>query len=154
MKKINVSRLNVTINKCESCISELEDFYNEIISGKHENSKLIKRSMELSFRSLFNSFQSIVEDYIAIVLKTLSVDVSRLYFKQCLDICVENNFISNEFLEGFRPSIKLRNDIAHGYDIPTTEVLLEYYKNNKNIYKELLDNMNRVKNTIKDEDIF
>lgn len=154
MKKINIVRLNVTITKCESCINELDEFYNEIISGKYEDNKIIKRSMELSFRSLFNSFQSIVEDYVAIVLKTLSIDVSRLYFRQCLDLCVENNFISREFSEGFKPSIKLRNDIAHGYDIPTTEVLIEYYKNNKDIYNEFLNNIKTFKNSLNNNDIF
>lgn len=154
MKRVNIARLNVTISKCENCIKELEEFYNEIISGKYEDNKIIKRSMELSFRSLFNSFQSIVEDYIAIVLKTLSIDVSKMYFRQCLDLCVENKFISKEFLEGFKPSIKLRNDIAHGYDIPTTEVLVQYYASNKKIYEEFLNNMNEFKATLSDEDIF
>lgn len=154
MKKINMIRLNVTITKCESCINELDEFYNEIISGKYEDNKIIKRSMELSFRSLFNSFQSIVEDYVAIVLKTLSIDVSRLYFRQCLDLCVENNFISKKFLDGFKPSIKLRNDIAHGYDIPSTEILLDYYKNNKEVYSEFLNNINDFKNSLNSNDIF
>lgn len=154
MKRINIVRLNVTITKCENCIKELDEFYNEIISGKYEDNKIIKRSMELSFRSLFNSFQSIVEDYVAIVLKTLSIDVSKLYFRQCLDLCVENSFVSEVFLEGFKPSIKLRNDIVHGYDIPTTKVLIEYYRNNKNIYEEFLNNMNAFKATLSNEDIF
>ena len=154
MKKINMIRLNVTITKCESCINELDEFYNEIISGKYEDNKIIKRSMELSFRSLFNSFQSIVEDYVAIVLKTLSIDVSRLYFRQCLDLCVENNFISKKFLDGFKPSIKLRNDIAHGYDIPSTEILLDYYKNNNEVYSEFLNNINDFKNSLNSNDIF
>lgn len=154
MKRVNIVRLNVTITKCENCIKELGEFYNEIISQKYEDNRIIKRSMELSFRSLFNSFQSIVEDYVAIVLKTLSIDVSKLYFRQCLDLCVENQFISKEFLDGFKPSIKLRNDIAHGYDIPSTEVLVEYYASNKNIYEEFLKNMNDFKATLSDGDIF
>lgn len=154
MKKINIARLNTTIRKTEKCVAELEEFYNEIASGKHENNNIIKRSMELSFRSLFNSFQSLVEDYVTIVLRTLSIDVSKMYFRQCLDICVENEFLTRCFVEGFKPSIKLRNDITHGYDVPTTEVLIKYYEENKDIYSEFINNINHFKESLKENDIF
>lgn len=154
MKKINITRLNTTISKSEKCLSELDEFFNELISDKYNDNAIVKRSMELSFRSLFTSFQSLVEDYVAIVLRTLSIDVSRMYFRQCLDLCVENNFLSNKFVEGFKLSIKLRNDIAHGYDVPSTQTLVNYYKNNKDIYEEFIKNINDFKETLKDEDLF
>ena len=154
MKKINLTRLNTTISKSEKCVNELDLFYNEIISDKYDNNEILKRSMELSFRSLFNSFQSLVEDYISIVLRTLSVDISKLYFRQCLDLCIENNFLSKDFVESFKPSIKLRNDIAHGYDIPTIETLIEFYKNNKDIYNKFLEDVSNFKNTLSQEELF
>lgn len=154
MKKINIIRLNTTISKAEKCASELKEFYSEIMANKYEGNKIIQRSMELSFRSLFNSFQSLVEDYVAIVLRTLSVDISKLYFRQCLELCVENHFISEEFVEGFKPSIKLRNDIAHGYDIPTTETLLEFYKENQHMYGKFIDDINQFKESLNDDELF
>lgn len=154
MKKINIARLSTTITKTEKCVFELDEFYNEIISGKYEDNKIIKRSMELSFRSLFNSFQSLVEDYIAIVLRTISIDVSKMYFRQCLDLCVENDFLTHEFVEGFKPSIKLRNDIDHGYDAPSTETLIEYYKDNKEIYKDFINKINDFKESLNENDMF
>lgn len=154
MKKINITRLNVTISKTEKCLDELEEFYKEIILKKYENNALVKRSMELSFRSLFNSFQSLVEDYISIVLRTLSIDVSKMYFRQCLDLCVENKFLSQKFVDSFKPAIKLRNDIAHGYDVPTIEALIDYYEVNKDIYKEYIANISSFKDSLKENDIF
>ncbi|MEG1254927.1 HepT-like ribonuclease domain-containing protein [Clostridium sp.] len=154
MRKINLTRLNITINKIEKCVDELNQFYEEIILDNYENNEIVKRSMELSFRSLFKSFQALVEDYISIVLKTLSVDVSKLYFRQCLELCVENQFLSEKFVEGFKPSIKLRNDIAHGYDIPTTETLVEFYKENKDMYSRFLVDVNRFKDTLSQDELF
>lgn len=154
MKKINITRLNITITKTEKCLAELEQFYDEIVSHKYDNNELIKRSMELSFRSLFNSFQSLVEDYISIVLRTLSIDVSRMYFRQCLDLCVENNFLSQKFVEAFKPSIKLRNDIAHGYDIPTIDTLLNYFRTNRSVYEEYINNIKDFKDSLKITDMF
>lgn len=154
MKKINITRLNVTINKTEKCLDELEEFYKEIVSKKYENNSLIKRSMELSFRSLFNSFQSLVEDYISIVLRTLSIDVSRMYLRQCLDLCVENKFLSQKFVDAFKPAIKLRNDIAQGYDVPAIEALIDYYESNKQVYEEYIANISSFKDSLKENDIF
>lgn len=154
MKKINITRLNVTINKTEKCLDELEEFYKEIVSKKYENNSLIKRSMELSFRSLFNSFQSLVEDYISVVLRTLSIDVSRMYLRQCLDLCVENKFLSQKFVDAFKPAIKLRNDIAHGYDVPAIEALIDYYESNKQVYEEYIANISSFKDSLKENDIF
>lgn len=110
--------------------------------------------MDLSFRSLFNSFQSLVEDYISIVLKTVSVDVSKLYFRQSLDICIDNNFLSKEFIEKFNPSIKLRNDIAHGYDIPTTDALIDLYKENNEVYNKFILDINEFKNNLDQQELF
>lgn len=154
MKKVNIARLNITITKSEKCVIELKEFYGEVISNKYDDNPIIKRSMELSFRSLFNSFQSLVEDYVSIVLRTLSVDVSRLYFRQCLDLCEENNFLSKEFVEKFKLSIKLRNDIAHGYDIPTTEMLVQYYSSNEDVYEQFLSDVNKFKNSLSEGDLF
>ncbi|MGL5415086.1 MAG: hypothetical protein ACRDAU_05455 [Clostridium sp.] len=154
MKKINIVRLNTTIMKSEKCLDELDQFFNELISERYEDAPIIKRSMELSFRSLFTSFQSLVEDYVSIVLRTLSIDVSRLYFRQSLDMCVENKFLSSKFVEGFKLSIKLRNDIAHGYDVPTTEVLVNYYKDNKDIYRQFIKDITEFKLTLKNEELF
>ncbi|SFB18363.1 HepT-like ribonuclease domain-containing protein [Clostridium frigidicarnis] len=154
MKKINLTRLDTTINKAEKCVSELDLFYKEIISNKYDNNEIIKRSMDLSFRSLFNSFQSLVEDYVSIVLRTLSVDVSKLYFRKCLEICVDNNFLSKEFMEKFKPSVKLRNDIAHGYDIPTTETLIDFYKENGEMYKLFIIDINNFKNNLNQQELF
>lgn len=154
MKKVNLARLNTTISKAEKCVHELELFYKEIISSKYDNNEIVKRSMELSFRSLFNSFQSLVEDYVVIVLKTLSVDVSRIYFKQCLEVCVKNNFLSKEFVEKFKPAIKLRNDIAHGYDIPTTDILIDFYKHNRKMYSRFVSDIKEFKNSLEQKDLF
>ena len=154
MKKINLTRLNTTINKAEKCVCELDLFYKEIISNNYDNNEIVKRSMELSFRSLFNSFQSLVEDYVAIVLRTISVDVSKVYFRQCLELCIDNNFLSEEFIEKFKPAIKLRNDIAHGYDVPSTNTLIDFYKENRSMYKMFILDINKLKNNLNQEDLF
>ncbi|MVX65898.1 hypothetical protein GKZ28_19655 [Clostridium chromiireducens] len=53
-----------------------------------------------------------------------------------------------------KPAIKLRNDIAHGYDVPTIEALIEYYENNKEIYKEYIGSISCFKDSLKENDIF
>lgn len=154
MKKINLVRLSTTIKDIEKCSDELELFYKEIISGKYKDNEIVRRSMELSFRSLFNSFQSLVEDYISVVLKTLSLDVSKLYFRQCLEACVENDFLSKEFIDKFKPSIKLRNNIAHGYNVPTTETLIEFYKENIDMYNIFILDINKFKDSLDNQELF
>lgn len=154
MKKINIARLEMLINKSEKCVDELNQFYNILLSKKYEENPIIERSMELSFRSLFNSFQSLVEDYISMVLRTVSVDVSKKFFKDCLDLCIENKFLSEDFVLGFKPSVKLRNDIAHGYDIPTKEVLMEFYGHNQHIYTLFIENIVEFKKSLNNEEFF
>lgn len=154
MKKINLARLNTTISKAEKCAYELDLFYKEIISNKYNDNEIIRRSMDLSFRSLFNSFQSLVEDYVTIVLRTLSLDVSKLYFRQCLEVCIDNNFLSKEFIDKFKPSVKLRNDIARGYDIPTTDTLIDFYRENREVYSRFILDINNFKNNLEQNDLF
>lgn len=95
-----------------------------------------------------------MEDYISIVLRTLSINLSRMYLRQCLDLCVENKFLSQKFVDAFKPVIKLTNDIAHGYDVPTIEALIDYYESNKQVYEEYIANISSFKDSLKENDIF
>lgn len=98
-----------------------------------------------NFKWLFTGFQALVEDYTSITLKTIGVSVSDKHFKDCLQLCVSKGFLSNEFVESFTMAIRLRNKISHGYKQPSIDVLIDYYRDNRNIYDEFL---NCISNTI------
>ncbi|MGL5087276.1 MAG: hypothetical protein ACRC68_16440 [Clostridium sp.] len=95
-----------------------------------------------NFRSLFNGFQSLVEDYTSITLKTIGVSVSDKHFRSCLRLCISEGFLSSEFVDSFDTAIRLRNKIANGYKQPNIKILMEYYKDNRHIYNDFLGCIN------------
>lgn len=133
MAKINKIRLIELREKVIDCIDGLEKTLKTMDKYK-DIDKTVIEMCEGNFRSLFNGFQSLVEDYTSLTLKTIGVSVSEKHFRDCLEICVNEGFLCREFVDSFSPSIRLRNRIAHGYKQPNTSVIIEYYKNNKSSY--------------------
>lgn len=137
MAKINKIRLIELKEKVIDCIDSLEKTLRTIDKYK-EMDPIVVEMCNGNFRSLFNGFQSLVEDYTSLTLKTVGVSVSDKHFRECLELCVSEGFLSKDFIDTFLPSIRLRNKIAHGYKQPSTEVLIEFYKDNKTAYDEFL----------------
>ncbi len=146
MSKINKIRLIDLKEKVIDCVDGLEKTLITMDKYKNED-QLVVEMCNGNFRNLFNGFQSLVEDYTSITLKTIGISVSYKHFKDCLNLCINEGFLTEEFVRLFIPSVRLRNRIAHGYKQPNTEILIDYYKNNKEMYeifiKSILDTLSR-----------
>lgn len=150
MGRINKVRLIDLSEKVIDCIDGLEKTIKTI--DKYKNiDPIVVEMCNGNFRSLFNGFQALVEDYTALTLKTVSISVSNKHFKDCLELCVSEEFLSRMFVESFLPAIRLRNKIAHGYKEPSTDVFIEYYKENINVYEEFLNCINTTLSRLEDE---
>ena len=134
---INKVRLIDLKDKVIDCIGGLDRTVNTMQKYKDIDPEVIEMC-DGNFRSLFNGFQALVEDYTSITLKTIGVSVSDKHFRECLRLCVSEGFLTSEFVDSFEPAIRLRNKIAHGYKQPSIEILIEYYKSNRHIYNEFL----------------
>lgn len=141
---INKIRLIDLKDKVIDCVGGLDRTLDTVKKYKETDSVVIEMCYG-NFRSLFNGFQELVEDYTSITLKTIGVSVSDKHFKDCLQLCISKGFLSNEFVESFALAIRLRNKIAHGYKQPSIDILIDYYRDNRNIYDEFL---NCISNTI------
>lgn len=135
---INKVRLIDLKDKVIDCIGGLDRTLDTIEKYSDMDSVVVEMCHG-NFRSLFNGFQALVEDYTSITLKTIGVSVSDKHFRDCLNLCISKGFLSNKFVDSFTIAIRLRNKIAHGYKQPDIDILVEYYKNNRNIYDEFLN---------------
>ena len=51
------------------------------------------------------------------------------------------NCDNKEVIKKIKDYLYNRDDIAHGYDVPKIEAIIDYYESNKVVYKEYIDNI-------------
>lgn len=115
----------------------------DLIDTSDEN---IKKILYHSVRAYFLDFHILCEDYISISMKHLNkfkVDLSAI---DGMEIIMNSNKISKDFFEFYSVSRKLRNRLAHRYNMPKDEELLLNLNNN---FKYVLELEEAVKELLK-----
>ena len=116
---------------------EWESDFNECIDSLEKCDNGIKKLLYHSVRAYFLDFHILCEDYVSISLKHLNkfkVDISAI---QGMEIVKSPNKISDEFWGFYSTSRRLRNRLAHRYNMPKDEDLLSNLKNNLEYISEL-----------------
>lgn len=148
MMKINSIRFNTVINNFKECISNIEKDLNDYKNLDSEIIKKvpdIKRLIETTLRADIIDVFKIIEDYVALSLKSYGVGISNKTLNQALDKCLEENLINYDFRVMMKKNKAIRDSYAHKYNYPTTEDLIKFYLENKEIFKEHIKLMEKIK---------
>ena len=75
------------------------------------------------------------------VLKKLGVGVTDKTFRDCLKIAEDNDLIDKNYSRCISKSVNIRNSFSHKYNVPSTEVLIQFFLDNKNVFYKHLEFM-------------
>lgn len=120
-------------NDIKECIEAVENCQDE----------KIKKLLYHSIRAYFLDFHILCEDYISISLKAINkfrIDISAI---EGMEIIRNLNNVSDNFLNFYITSRRLRNRLAHRYKMPKDEELLLNLKNNLFYINELEEEMKK-----------
>lgn len=106
---------------------------------QQEYVKMAINKLNDSFRGYILNLFSSVEEYLAFSLKTSGFSVNNKTIRECLSRALLADAISSEFSKAHKSSIAYRNNMAHRYNEPTTEELIEWWKVNKQYYIDFIE---------------
>lgn len=124
MTKINLDRLKYISTSMQEVIIDLD----EIISIYEDQSDIIKKHLEQSFRTSFLQYKELLGNYMSQCLKIVAISVSQLTYSEAIERCITEEFLPKEDLVLYKTLSKFRNDTTHVYKKPPFKVLLEFYK--------------------------
>ena len=134
-----VSDLNIGLGVSENVILSPSNKLKTLTEAEQLDyitkvSDRIKRAFRGDILNLFNS----VEEYLAFSLKTSGFTVNNKTIRECLSRALIANGVSAEFIASHQSSLVYRNSMAHRYNEPTTEELIEWWKINNKCYMDLI----------------
>lgn len=132
IKKLETTREQLGKRKIDSARIDVDTEYLEVLS------ELITAYQDVFRANVINLFTSI-EEYIAMSLRQSHVSVSSKSVSDCLKLCKDNNYISEELYEVHIKSLRHRNNIVHRYDEPTSEELQKWWEVNREQYLKFSD---------------
>lgn len=138
MVKVNKMRLEELIVNFRKCLEDLEFAIENLDSALDEKwERLIKNSIRNGVASIFTN----AEDYLGMVLKKLGVGVTDKTFRDCLKLAEDNDLIDKNYSRCISKSVNIRNSFSHKYNVPSTEVLIQFFLDNKNVFYKHLEFM-------------
>lgn len=138
MVKVNKMRLEELIVNFRKCLEDLEFAIENLDSALDEKwERLIRNSIRNGVASIFTN----AEDYLGMVLKKLGVGVTDKTFRDCLKLAEDNDLIDKDYSRCISKSVNIRNSFSHKYNVPSTEVLIQFFLDNKNVFYKHLEFM-------------
>ena len=138
MIKVNKMRLEELIVNFRECLEDLEFAIENLDSALDEKwERLIRNSIRNGVALIFTN----AEDYLGMVLKKLGVGVTDKTFRDCLKIAEDNDLIDKNYSRCISKSVNIRNSFSHKYNVPSTEVLIQFFLDNKNVFYKHLEFM-------------
>lgn len=138
MVKVNKMKLEKLIVNFRECLEDLEFAIENLDSALDEKwERLIRNSIRNGVASIFTN----AEDYLGMVLKKLGVGVTDKTFRDCLKIAEDNDLIDKNYSRCISKSVNIRNSFSHKYNVPSTEVLIQFFLDNKNVFYKHLEFM-------------
>ena len=138
MVKVNKMKLEELIVNFRECLEDLEFAIENLDRALDEKwERLIRNSIRNGVASIFTN----AEDYLGMVLKKLGVGVTDKTFRDCLKIAEDNDLIDKNYSRCISKSVNIRNSFSHKYNVPSTEVLIQFFLDNKNVFYKHLEFM-------------
>lgn len=138
MVKVNKMKLEELIVNFRECLEDLEFAIENLDSALDDKwERLIRNSIRNGVALIFTN----AEDYLGMVLKKLGVGVTDKTFRDCLKIAEDNDLIDKNYSRCLSKSVSIRNSFSHKYNVPNTEVLAQFFLDNKNVFYKHLEFM-------------
>lgn len=140
MNRLNVERLKYINTSMQDVIRDLD----EIISIYDNQSVVIQKHLEQSFRTSFLQYKELLGNYMSQCLKVLSISVNRITYADAIESCINEGFLPKDEIVLYKTLSKFRNDTAHVYKKPPFKVLLQFYKENREFLINIIENISNV----------
>lgn len=138
MVKVNKMKLEGLIVNFRECLEDLEFAIENLDSALDEKwERLIRNSIRNGVALIFTN----AEDYLGMVLKKLGVGVTDKTFRDCLKLAEDNDLIDKDYSRCLSKSVNLRNSFSHKYNVPSVEVFVKFFLDNKNVFYKHLEFM-------------
>ena len=110
---MNQERLIKIVEDFQECISDIDECI-EILKNNSDNKIMIKLAKS-SLRQLFVSFNTILEDFTSVTLKSLKKYKIGMTLNDSLEVLKEEKVLDAELFNFLEKSRLLRNRISHRY---------------------------------------
>lgn len=144
MVKLNRMRLNDIIANFNDCVRDIDFSISCLDDDKliaNENmERLVKNSIRNGIFSIFTN----TEDYLGSVLKKVGIGVTNRSLKECLLSAKQERLITPEFADCVLKNVNMRNTFSHRYNQPSTETLIEFYQDNREIFLSQIEFMKKL----------
>lgn len=157
MVRLNNMRLERIIFNMEDNLRILDHTLKRITEFSDEMDVMMAKS---SFRNGIVSIFTCAEDYLGMALKKVGTGIGERTFRECVNRCYGENLLPDYYKDFLLKNVKVRNASTHSYDVPSTEDLIEIYRDNRLLLFNFLDYLRslnkdiRFKNSIKDSNLF
>ncbi|ABR34184.1 MULTISPECIES: HepT-like ribonuclease domain-containing protein [Clostridium] len=134
---MNQERLIKIVEDFQECISDIDECI-EILENNSDNKIMIKLAKS-SLRQLFVSFNTILEDFTSVTLKSLKKYKIGMTLNDSLEVLKEEKVLDAELFNFLEKSRLLRNRISHRYKEPAHAELFEHVVKYKDDFKKILN---------------
>ncbi|MBC2458421.1 MULTISPECIES: HepT-like ribonuclease domain-containing protein [Clostridium] len=134
---MNQERLVKIVEDFQECISDIDECI-EILKNNSDNKIMIKLAKS-SLRQLFVSFNTILEDFTSVTLKSLKKYKIGMTLNDSLEVLKEEKVLDAELFNFLEKSRLLRNRISHRYKEPAHAELFEHVVKYKDDFKKILN---------------
>lgn len=135
MSKINIKRLEQISLDMKDCLNDM----NENLEIYHTSEEKYKKFLEQSFRASLVQYKELLGNYISHCLKEVNVSVSDITYYSAIQICIENKYLPEENDMFYKTLARYRNQASHTYKKPPFNIIKEFYKNNKNLFEDIYE---------------
>ncbi|AQS04662.1 HepT-like ribonuclease domain-containing protein [Clostridium beijerinckii] len=134
---MNQERLIKIVEDFQECISDIDECI-KILENNSDNKIMIKLAKS-SLRQLFVSFNTILEDFTSVTLKSLKKYKIGMTLNDSLEVLKEEKVLDAELFNFLEKSRLLRNRISHRYKEPAHAELFEHVVKYKDDFKKILN---------------
>ncbi|NMF06693.1 HepT-like ribonuclease domain-containing protein [Clostridium beijerinckii] len=134
---MNQERLIKIVEDFQECISDIDECI-EILENNSDNKIMIKLAKS-SLRQLFVSFNTILEDFTSVTLKSLKKYKIGMTLNDSLEVLKEEKVLDAELFNFLEKSRLLRNRISHRYKEPAHAELFEHVVKYNDDFKKILN---------------
>lgn len=125
------------------CLTKLDRFASDYTED--EIPKRYKDLVKEGFKSYVESFYQLTKDFLMIATVNNQITWKTKNIEEYFSLCESNNLLPENgalFCEALRI---LRNEHAHGYEKPTFEEVLEFYKENSEMFLLIYNKVSDIK---------
>lgn len=140
MNKLNIERVKYISTSMQDVIRDLD----EIIVLYNNQSVVIQKHLEQSFRTSFLQYKELLGNYMSQCLKVSAISVNSITYADAIELCIKEGFLPKDELVLYKTLSKFRNDAAHVYKKPPFKVLLQFYNENREFLINIIENINSV----------